>query len=212
MYKSKLLRHEDYNLTWFWQGVRKFNAIANPNGVDENKQIPIIKSELQEILDSKNETAFMDGIIDGLVTLAPLVPEKDFLYYWDSCFDQGYNTLDLEEELTTYIDTKPEDFHNYEFYSDHAAMVHTLLSVLVCDECHYENNCESVLASNMSKFIPIDLYHESHYAEVVAAYPQHTVTKIIREYEGEEFVVFFNENGKILKGHSYYFDPVLVCE
>ena len=49
MYKSKLLRHEDYNLTWFWQGVRKFNDIANPNGVDENKQIPIIKSESTKI-------------------------------------------------------------------------------------------------------------------------------------------------------------------
>ena len=212
MYKSKLLRHADYNLTWFWQEVRKFNAIANPNGVDENKQIPIIKSELQEILDSKNEIKFMDGIIDGLVTLAPLVPEKEFLYYWDSCFDQGYNALELEEELNTYIDTKPEDFHNYDFYSDYSAMVHTLLTVLVCDETHYESNCESVLESNLSKFIPLEEYTESYYAEVVQAYPQHTVSKEVRSFEGEDFVVFFNENGKVLKGHSYFKEPNLICE
>lgn len=212
MYKSKLLRYADYDLRWFHKSVAKFNGIANPEGVEESRQIPIIKSELQEILDSKNETEFMDGIIDGLVTLAPLVNEKEFLYYWDNCYDQGYKYTELEEELNTYLDTKPEDFHNYEFYSDHAAMVHALLSILVCDESHYEDNCISVLESNMSKFIPLVHYHESYYAEVVQAYPQHTVTKEIREYEGEEFVVFFNENGKVLKGHSYYFDPVLICE
>lgn len=209
MYKSKLLRYADYDLTWFHESVAKFNGIANQEGVEESKQIPIIKSELQEILDSKNEIEFMDGIIDGLVTLAPLVNEKEFLYYWDSCYDQGYKHTELEEEINTYLDTK---LHNYEFYSDHAAMVHTLLSILVCDESHYEDNCISVLESNLSKFIPIDKYHESYFAEVVNKYPQHTVTKEIREYEGEEFVVFFNENGKVLKGHSYYFDPVLVCE
>lgn len=212
MYKSKLLHHPDYDLSWFFQSVGKFNSIANPKGVDEDTQVPIIKSELQEILDSKNETEFMDGIIDGLVTLAPLVDEKDFIYYWANCYEQGYKYTELEEELNTYINTDTGDFHSYEFYADHAAMVHTLLSILVCDECHYETNCDSVLESNLSKFIPINEYHESHYAEVVSKYPSHVVTKEIREYEGEEFVVFFNENGKVLKGHSYYFDPVLICE
>lgn len=210
MYKSKLLKYPDYDLTWFWDAVMKFNGIANPDGVTEGKQLPIIKSELQEILDSKSETEFMDGIIDGLVTLAPLVERRAFnVYYYgnyNTTFDRGYGYNDLEDKLSEYI--TEQEFGGF----DHHIMVHALLSVLVCDECHYENNCESILASNMSKFIPIDLYHESHYAEVVAAYPQHTVTKVIREYEGEEFVVFFNENGKILKGHSYYFDPVLVCE
>lgn len=210
MYKSKLLRHPDYDITWFHKSVDKFNGIANPEGVVPEKQIPIIKSELQEILDSNNENDFMDGIIDALVTLAPLVPEKEFLYYWDSCYDQGYNALDLEEEIKTYINTKPEDFHTYDFYSDHSAMVHTLLTVLVCDEIYYEKNCESVLESNLSKFIPLEEYRESHYAEVVSAYPQHTVSKETRSYEGEDFVVFFNENGKVLKGHSYFKEPQLI--
>lgn len=210
MYKSKLLKYPDYELTWFWDAVMKFNGIANPEGVVKEKQLPIIKSELQEILNSKNETDFMDGIIDGLVTLSPLVAREKFIYYYDNEYEHGYKYLDLKQELEEYIN---EDEHwDSEYGSDHSIMVHALLSVLVCDECHYENNCESVLESNMSKFIPIDLYHESHYAEVVQAYPQHTVTKEIREYEGEEFVVFFNENGKVLKGHSYYFDPVLICE
>lgn len=210
MYKSKLLRYPDYDLSWFHESVMKFNGIANPDGVKKEKQIPIIKSELQEILDSKNETKFMDGIIDGLVTLAPLVKEEKFLYYYDSELEHGYKYLELEQELKEYINA--EEHWESEYGSDHNIMVYTLLSILVCDESHYEHNCESVLESNMSKFIPIEQYHESHYAEVVKAYPQHTVTKEIREYEGEEFVVFFNENGKVLKGHSFYFDPVLICE
>lgn len=212
MYKSKLLRHPDYNLQWFYDSVAKFNGIANPEGVLPEKQIPIIKSELQEILDSKNENDFMDGIIDGLVTLAPLVPEKEFLYYWDSCYEHGYNALDLEEELKTYIKTPTEYFNVHNYYSDHAVMVHTLLTVLVSDETHYEENCESVLESNLSKFIPLEEYRESYFVEVVHKYPQHTVIKEIRSYEGEDFVVFFNENGKVLKGHSYFKEPVLITD
>jgi len=212
MYKSKLLRHADYDLTWFHREVRKFNAIANPSGVEESKQIPIIKSELQEILNSKDETEFMDGIIDGLVTLSPLVPKTEFLYYWNTCFNQGHNSLELERELNDFINTKPEDFHNNDFYSDYSTMVHTLLTILVCDETHYEANCESVLESNLSKFIPLEEYRESYYAEVVEHYPQHTVSKEVRSFEGEDFVVFFNENGKVLKGHSYFKEPNLICE
>jgi len=212
MYKSKLLRHADYDLTWFYKSVAKFNGIANPDGVLPEKQIPIIKSELQELLDSTNANDFMDGVIDGLVTLAPLVPEKEFLYYWDSCYDQGYNALDLEAEIKTYINTDDGDFNDHDFYSDHSAMVHTLLTVLVSDETHYEENCESVLESNLSKFIPLEEYRESYYAEVVHKYPQHTVTKEVRSYEGEDFVVFFNENGKVLKGHSYFKEPNLITD
>lgn len=212
MYKSKLLRHPEYNVTWFWDSVAKFNGIANPDGVLPEKQIPIIKSELKELLDSKNANDFMDGVIDGLVTLAPLVPRQEFEYYWDSCYEQGYNYHDLAQELKTYIDTKPEDFHNYDFYSDHSTMVHTLLTVLVSDETHYEENCESVLESNLSKFIPLEEYRESYFVEVVHKYPQHTVTKEIRSYEGEDFVVFFNENGKVLKGHSYFKEPDLITD
>ena len=107
MYKSKLLKYPEYDLTWFWDAVMKFNGIANPEGVTEEKQLPIIKSELQEILDSKNETEFMDGIIDGLVTLAPLVERRAFnVYYYGNhttTFDRGYSYHDLEGELGEYI-------------------------------------------------------------------------------------------------------------
>lgn len=207
MYKSKLLRYPDYDLTWFWEEVDRFNAIANPQGVDEVKQIAIIKSELQEILDSNNEEEFMDGVIDALFTLAPLVEEDTFkIYYYNNTEVKRHNYGDLERDIKDYIREKfLQPF-------DHESMVDNLLDILICDGVYYEENCEKVLESNMSKFIPINQYLEKHYEEVVKAYPKHTVSKEIREYEGEKFVVFFNENGKVLKGHSYYFDPVLICE
>lgn len=210
MYKSKLLHYPEYDLRWFWDEVAKFNGIANPDGVNKENQIAIIKSELQEILDSTNETKFMDGIIDGLVTLAPLVNRGEFLIYYDEdlpAFSTGFNYHYLESGLERYL----RDLYLNEF--DHESMVEDLLQVLICDETHYEQNVQSVVDSNLSKFIPIEEYNDNYLEEVKKSYPDVDVIVESRYCDDEEFKVFFNKNtGKILKGHSYFKEPELICE
>lgn len=205
MYNSRLFKKVDYNLVWFWEGVRKFNTIANPCGVNPYNQIPIIKSELQEILDSKDETSFMDGIIDGLVTLAPLVDDHTFKVYFNPLLEKGVEYDYLKNQIEEYLENEVPEA------SDHTKMADTLLAVLVSDETHFEQNVESVLESNLSKYIPVKEYKDSYHEEVVNKYPQHEVHSQSRFYQGEEFIVFFNENGKVLKGHSYFKEPELIC-
>ncbi len=212
MYQSKLLTQEAvYDMTWFWDEVAKFNAIANPNGVYIDNQLPIIKSELKEILDSTSEIEFLDGVIDSLVTLCPLVEREVFkVEYGVDDFRIVVPIHELESDINYFISSYKKGIYL-------ESLVYKLTDVLLVEPMNFRTdnyiyNCQQVLDSNMSKFIPVELYRERYFAQVVESYPQHTVSKEIREYQGQEYVVFFNENGKILKGHSYYFDPQLIIE
>lgn len=208
MYKSKLLAQPMYDLRWFWDGVDQFNGIANPNGVDFKKQLKIAQSEVQEILDSTNETKFMDGVIDALVTLAPFCDRNDFIINDVEDYpERGIYYYDLKDLLEEFVKLTEEEPC---VEIDASWLVYKLKYVLVCDLQNYEDNVQSVLDSNLSKFIPSALWDQKYFEEVQAAYPDVHVVVEERVYKGNKFMVFFNaETGKVLKGHSYYFDPVL---
>lgn len=208
MYKSKLLNYPDHDLKWFHDEVTKFNAIGNPDGVDLVKQLPIAISELQEILDSTNEKDFMDGIIDGLVTLAPFVKREDFEVYVDDRYEEKLQYTYLKEHIKDFIFDTEIDFDYVEVFA--SSLVQQLLCVLVSDLMNYERNVESICESNLSKFIPKNVYKVEYLDEVKAKYPNDEVNVVEREYQNQIYMVFLNaKTGKILKGHSYFKEPVL---
>lgn len=195
MFNSSLFQSPKYDLRWFYDDVIKFNAIANPEGVNEDNQKLLIKEEVQEILDSNTNQEFVDGIIDSLVVIAPLKDRADYLL-WNDLTDTDFDVFKFSCERV--VDDPELNF----------LILDDLISLIFKGQ--YFKECESVLESNLSKFIPVNEYKDSYLDEVKAKYPDVEVNLVKRSYNGEEYYVFLNsKTGKVLKGHSYFKEPVI---
>ena len=195
MYNSSLFQSPKYDLRWFYDDVIKFNAIANPDGVNEINQELLIREEVQEILDSTTAQEFVDGIIDSLVVIAPLKDRDDYML-WHELVDTDFDVFKTACEVV--VDKPSMNF----------LILDDLISFIFKGQ--YFKECESVLESNLSKFIPVNLYEDKYLDEVKAKYPDVEVNLVKRSYNDEEYYVFLNsKTGKVLKGHSYFKEPVI---
>lgn len=203
MFKSDLLILPQHDARWFYDSVAIFNGIGNPNGVDYDKQLPIILSEMEELADSTTNNEFIDGIIDVLVTVAPLVPRDTFLLYPNEINKEALHYDVFERDTKTFADYV---INNPEQSVDWSTIVKVFLTVITRLD-NYEDYMEMVCDSNLSKFIPVGRYKEDHFEEVKHKYPDVNVVIEQRRYNGQEYKVFLNgDTGKILKGHSYFKD------
>lgn len=197
MFNSSLFKKPKVDLAWFWREVKKFNAIANPDGVNPQNQVKLIKEEVKEILESTTEKEFVDGVIDTLVVIAPFREESDYVLAEECLVDYW----SLKQFCKNVLESEEVDSSCWYILDELLTLIH---------RGGYIKECESVLESNMSKFIPVEDYKDTYLEEVRAKYPDADVNLVKRSYKGRDYYVFLNsKTGKVLKGHSYFKEPVI---
>ena len=195
LYEECFIKEKSFDLRNAWDQVHKFNAIANPDGIKQENQHPLIVEEFKELDTAPNKLEVLDALCDTLVTTLPMVLRENCIFP-----HEGEAPVDF---ITASQRLSEKSYDSFLFH------VQGMCQRFTGDVLGAFNE---VMRSNMTKFLELDktdpeteYYLKEICEDIVESYKDKG--KAVKgvfcrevEFEGSAYAVFINsETGKVLK-------------